>query len=357
VEHEIRERRARRSAGRKIVGGLLAVLVGLGPAAVADTFIGQPDPPPGGPGSTKSPKHQEVTISGSSARPGDYVLYEPSKPKPASAPVVVFLHGAQLSDGRSSHEPLIRNLVKNQGYVVLYAEEGTNEAPDYAKHARTAIRNGLAKLAEPGHVHHDKKHLGFIGFSLGGMVAMRLAAEPKTDFPAPGVVVLHDPAGRETQAITGVALTKEALRGMAASTKLLIIQAESSRFEKNSASPDAWNNAPSRISKDNKSWLRVPSDDHGTFDMKSEHASSAAPVDAVDWWGYWRPTEGALIQCFTGKAPAGYSAFCNSLGPTRCASVRKMGTWSDRIDVKRMLNFCDIVKADGGSDPACTPKP
>jgi len=324
----------------------------MGPAALAETFVGQPDPPESGPGSTKHPTHHAATVSGSSAHPGDYVLYEPDKPKSTSAPVVVFLHGAQLSDHRPDYEPLIGNLVKNQGYVVLYAEEGTNDAANYARSARAAIRAGLTELARPGHVHYDQTHFGIVGFSLGGMVAMRLAADPRGDFPAPRIVVLHDPAGRQTEAITGVALTKDALRGMAAGTRLLIIQAESSARQSNSASPDAWNNAPSGVKTSDKSWLRVPSDDHGTFPMESKHESSTAPVDAVDWWGYWRPTEGALVQGFTGKAPSGYSAFCNATSPA-CASVHDMGTWQDGVPVRPMLNFCDIVRADGGSDPDC----
>ena len=59
--------------------------------------------------------------------------------------------------------------------------------------------------------------------------------------------------------------------------------------------------------RERRNWLRVPSDDHGTPPLVSDHLGSLAgeiflggssPLDAIDWWGYWRPTDAALAEGF-----------------------------------------------------------
>ena len=63
----------------------------------------------------------------------------------------------------------------------------------------------------------------------------------------------------------------------------------------------------------------------------------------MDFWGYWRPTEGALNATF-GRAGnnEGYDPFC-STSSVDCDPVGNMGTWlnSDQ-PVERARNAADL---------------
>jgi hypothetical protein len=187
-----------------------------------------------------------------------------------------------------------------------------------------------------------------LGHSLGAMISLRLAAQPQTvpALPVPEILVLHEPAGKTTPFIAGNPawdISTQALSGVAPTTRLLIIQAETSATDPNSVAPDAWLNTP-QLARAQKNFLRVFSDHHGQPALVSDHTGVQAgqnvlqvdPLDAIDWWGYWRPTEGALREAFGMDAlPPGYSAFCSSAGPA-CDPVRQMGSWSDGVAVKPM---------------------
>ena len=63
-------------------------------------------------------------------------------------------------------------------------------------------------------------------------------------------------------------------------------------------------------------------------------------LDAIDSWGYWRPTDAALAEAFGETADA--FAFCSDTGPT-CDPVRDMGSWSDGTPVARIANAADLA--------------
>jgi hypothetical protein len=275
-----------------------------------------------------------------------YWIYEPAAPAPDAAPVLAYLHGYGARDPLL-YAALLTHLAR-QGYVVIFpAYGGLLDPESYQPHARTAISAALSELGTAGHVHANG-HFGLLAHSLGAMISLRLAAQPQVTpaLPVPEIMVLHEPAGKTAPIIAGNPawdISTQALSGIAPTTRLLLIQAETSATDDNSAAPDAWHNTP-QLAHAPKNFLRVFSDDHGRPALVSDHTGVQAgqdvawvdPLDAIDWWGHWRPTEGALREVFgTGPLPAGYSAFCSSTGPS-CDPLRQMGSWNDGVAVKPM---------------------
>ena len=335
----------------RIAGLVLAIGVAGLPGAVGALGTAQPPKAPDDGAGSLSYPYDSVAVG---SQEGDFVLYEPDdrdpNKVPAKAPVLVYLHGAQMDDQRMAADAMLRHLAR-KGFVVLYAEEGTVATRLYEKSARRAIGAGLAELRRPDRDHvRPNGQFGFIGFSLGGIVALRLAADPKggtePDIPRPAVVVLHDPAGEAYKNSTGLTLSAKALAGLDPAAKLLIIQAQSSASDPNSAAPNAWANSPTL--ERNANWLRVPSDLYGLPPLLSVHDGSLAapggnplqPLDAIDWWGYWRPTEAAVRAAF-GQPGAGYDPFCKARTKV-CAPVRRMGQWSDQHAAATIQNAGDL---------------
>lgn len=320
---------------------LPALLLALGLAA-------QPGPPASGPGSRSYPSGRSVQVTDMGGRAGGFVLYEPSPP-PASAPVVVYFHGFQPLDSRGFADDLLRHMAL-KGSIVVYVEQGTTDTPAYPAHARAAIAAAMKTVGTKGHVKPDRG-LAYVGFSLGGIVALRLAAaESPPAGRRPDVVVLHDPAGEASPDPGTPTLAGLSPAFLPATTKLLVLQAEESAGDANSAAPAAW--ALTR-KLTTRNWLLIPSDSHGFPPMRSDHVASGSgrgplrllsPLDAVDWWGYRRPTDGALSEAF-GRGDLGrYQPFFAACGGiTGPDSVRHMGKWSDGQAVQPMKNAADLT--------------
>ncbi len=313
-----------------------------------------PGPPSCGPGSASYP-HASVRISGGSAAPGQFALYEPAEPAPASAPVIAFLRGFSPIDARPAMEPMLIHFAR-KGYIVLYAEYGgVVELTRFRHFARQAIADGLSELATGDHVRPDGR-FGIFAHSLGTLIALRIASDPPEPptIPIPSVIVLHDPAGLDFNDLTGLDIGPASLAGMDPGTHLLVIQAELAvtdpAMATNSAAAAAWSNPP--LPRDQKNWLQVHSDVAMDWyyrnDLTSDHLGNLAgqlatltfPLDAIDWWGYWRPTEAAFNEVF-GMPGALHAAFCSAAGP-ECDPVRTMGRWSDGRPVAPIENAADL---------------
>ena len=134
-----------------------------------------------------------------------------------------------------------------------------------------------------------------------------------------------------------------------------MIQAETTfaTADPNSYSEVIWNNTSASAQPLN--YLVVPSDDAGSTPLVSDHGGVTAgadladptrmqPLDAIDWYGYWRPTEGALAEAF-GDPFAGYSAFCSDAGAA-CDPLRDMGTFESGAQVTQIRNAGDLPELD-----------
>jgi acetyl esterase/lipase len=315
--------------------------------AACTTGMCPPGPPACGPGSAAYPHAAaRVTTIGSAA--GQYTIYEPDMPAPATAPVLAFVHGFTLAENRSSYESMLQHFAK-KGYIVVFPEYGyLADVAGYLQNTRKGIADALHELQTNAHVKPDD-HFGLFGHSLGGMLTLLVAASVSTSpvVPTPSVLVLHEPAGAALSGFTGIDLAQSKLDGIDPKTRLLIIEAQTSLTDTNTASPDAWNNTKT-IPRAQKNWLLVHTDGHGAPALMSDHLgvqadvgkAGGAPLDAIDWWGYWRPTEAAFQEVFGSPGAGAFSAFCSQAG-AKCDPVRDMGLWSDGVPVTRGENAAD----------------
>jgi hypothetical protein len=259
--------------------------------------------------------------------------------------VVVYLHGYGVF-APALYDALLRHLARKGHVVVFPVFGGLFDTDEYEHNARNAVAAALAELEAGTDRTRFNGQLAWVAHSLGGALALRIAAQPEVAprLPAPGGIVLHDPAG---SSLAGYDLTPEVLAGIPEDTRLLVIQAEASIGQENSDALTAFTNTSS-IPADRKNVLLVHSDAHGAPALVSDHLGVQAgqdlfgvrSLDAIDWWGYARPTEGALLEVF-GRPFAGYSAFCREAGPV-CDAVRDAGRWSDGVPVKPIENAGDL---------------
>jgi acetyl esterase/lipase len=315
-----------------------------------------PGPPACGPGSENYP-HATVRVTANvpyNAWGDHYSLYEPESPAPARAPVIFYFHGWAGVEPRY-YDDFLTHLAR-RGYVAVFVMYGNAWAPGaYEGNARTAINAVLTELNGPnGHVQPEldpatsRPRIGFAGHSLGGVLALRLAATASTApaVPQPQAIVLHD-------ASTDIwddpdPTTTSLLNLIPASTYLMVIRAEQYDAVNNYSLP-AWSGT-TQIPRARKNLLSPRGDSFGNPDLVSNHFSPGAdpenggdPLDAMDFWGYWRPSEGAFNAAFARTAQnEGYVPFCSTSGST-CNVVRNMGTWlNSTTPVNPALNAADL---------------
>ncbi len=309
-----------------------------------------PGPPADGPGSMSEP-HADVVVSHTSRGvlgAHSFTTYEPTAPAPRSAPVVLFLHG--FFDAEPTGIDAMLRHVARAGFIVIYPTYGVPWGPaDWEENAVEAFDTAMNQLATSGSVKPDRAHTAIIGHSIGGLLAMRLAAragagkDPRIKPPA--AVVLLDSAGSATPAYPFLPI--DDLSTVDASTRLLVVMAEESYSARKGVAGScsateksepmdcnafgvarrAFAGTP-QIPADHKAAVVVPADARGSTMLRSDHnaiiehcGGGARPIGAIDTWGYWKLAVGAVSQATRGTW--GDYAF----GDTPRA--RAMGTWSD----------------------------
>ncbi len=140
--------------------------------------------------------HQSVNVQEVGSGPRSYWLFEPAEPRPAQAPVVVFLHG-WLSMNPGIYGAWIEHLAKS-GHVVIVPryQDGWRTPPsDFLPNSIVAIRDALDVLeTAPGRVRPDRERFALIGHSAGGNLAAQVAAVAgPSGLPGPKAVVAVTP--------------------------------------------------------------------------------------------------------------------------------------------------------------------
>ena len=182
--------------GAFCAGGCGAVAAVRGP--------GQPQSGPGGADYKFAAVHAQRFGSGVD----EYWIFSPDGPQPASAPCIVFLHGWGAVHPRV-YGAWIEHLVR-KGRIVIYPRyqyEDRFQTPGdvMLEGARGAVKAAWARLNESGPVRPNQEHIAWLGHSLGGVLAARLAASAAADgLPPAAVLMMNEPGGQNAIGLVGL---------------------------------------------------------------------------------------------------------------------------------------------------------
>ena len=262
-------------------------------------------------------------------------VFEPDKPKPAKAPVVVFLHGW----GGMTPAPYrawITHLAR-RGNIVIYPRYQIlrTRGPEFTPNAIKAVKAALTMLKTEGHVKPDTARFAIAGHSAGAVGAVNMAAlAAREGLPPPRALMIVQP-GRGPNAdspnpIVGIPL--EDLATIDPKALALVLVGNEDRIAGDAVAKDIFHKLK-QIPARNKDYVTVRSDGHGLPQLKADHFSPCAgdkmAVDALDWYAYWKLLDGLTDAAFLGRN----RHYC--LGGAK--PMTSMGTWSDGRQVWPLL--------------------
>ena len=334
------------SAGLLVIG-LLAALVGVVAGtdrAEGAATVTQPPQPRSGPGGSDY-THRGVRVGSGGSGADAWYVFEPTRPRPAKAPLAIVMHGYYEFAGYASMRALIRHTVR-KGSVVIYPRWQTDIAapcpgpvniePCIAS-ATAGIKGALAYLRSGrNRVRPRTQKASYFGFSFGGIVTANLANRyRKLHLPRPRAIFLDDP---HDGAITGIGepALDDSLSGIPSTVKLECHAPTDGVISEPSqgglaGSCNAVFPKLGHIPKRNKDLVLTHTDDHGIPQLRAIHGVCAAdgPVfgnpNAYDWNFCWKVWDG-LRSCAYSGTHCSYA-----LGNTR--RHRSNGRWSDGVPI------------------------
>jgi len=351
----------RRIVGHKLMrASLLILIAAIGGMLIASGCglfslglllgIKQPDQPLTGPGSSDY-GHSNVAKSFLGDGLTAYYIFEPADPQPATAPVVVFMHGYGATSP-NTYAGWINHIVRKGNIVIYPVYQTALDTPpaEYTPSALAAVVDAYQRLGSEGHVGADPTKLAFVGHSAGGVLAANLAAEAgQAGLPAPRAVLLaHASDVREGGwfDFQGSLLDAVDYSRIADDALMLGIIANGDLIASDAATRTIFDAAPQIPSK-NKEILVHYADSRGWPVMKADHFSPASYLpdfvsesgllsmitrsgslpDAVDYLGYWKWLDALIDTAFEG----GNRKY--AFGGT--AEQTFMGQWSDGTPVRQ----------------------
>jgi dienelactone hydrolase len=315
----------------------------------------QPETGPGGRAETN--KAVIKNRYGSGAK--EFWIYEPDAPKPATAPVVVFLHGW---GGMNPfyYGAWIDHLVKRGNIVIYPRYQGGLLTPreDFIPNSLAAIKDALAELQnKPGHVRPDLTRVASVGHSLGGVLAASVAAlASESGLPKFKAVMAVEPG--ITKKPVSVPLAD--LSKIPGDTLLLSVAGDRDTLVEDEDAKRIYYES-NRIPIENKDFIKLITDDHGSPALIASHRAPTAldraydngeaeridqstlanrrpgvgsdspqlpATNALDY-GLWKLFDGLSDAAFFGKNRE------YALGNT--PQQRFMGKWSDGVPVKELV--------------------
>ena len=293
----------------------------------------------------------------------EYWIFEPDSPKPATAPLIVLLHGW------GGMNPLyygawIDHLVK-RGNIVVYPRYQANlltPVTDFTPNTLAAIKDAVSRLqSEQGHVRPDLNKFATVGHSVGGLLAASVAAlADESRLPRVRAVMSVEPGITESP----INIPLADLKKIPADTLLLALAGDQDGLVRDIDAKRIYYES-TRIPADNKDFITLVSDTHGTPSLLASHraptaldkdydsgegftgASSGAAdrignspqiqrrvrpetmmVNALDYYGTWKLFDALCDAAFNNKNRE------YALGNT--PQQRFMGLWSDGVPVKEL---------------------
>ena len=328
-----------------------------------------PSQPTAGPGG-KQYAHSSVTRNRYGKGGQEYWIFEPDTPKPTTAPLIVFLHGWGGMNPMY-YGAWIDHLVKRGNIVVYPRYQASLLTPirDFTPNTLTAIKDAISRLqTETGHIKPDLNKFATVGHSVGGILAASVAALA-SESGLPRVVAVMSVEPGITEAPINVPLAD--LKKIPAETLLLAVAGDQDTLVRDFDARRVYNES-TRVPANNKDYVTLVSDSHGTPGLQASHRAPTAHdkdydsgegvgggpaessdragglptrridgaqrnprerletmmVNALDFYGTWKLFDGLCDAAFYGKNRE------YALGNT--PQQRFMGVWSDGVPVKEL---------------------
>lgn len=309
---------------------------------------GQPDSGPGG----ASYGHAEVVFSDFARRADGFWLFEPAKPMPEKAPVIVFHHGYGAINPMI-YGAWIRHMVR-RGNIVIYPRYQKSllwpGSKKFIPNAVRGIRSALEALkADSGRVQPDTTAFFLAGHSYGGALSANIAARyQELGLPHPKGVLLCAPG---TGPLKGGLLGDYS--GISPGTQLGIVVSVNDYvvgetlgrliYQTATATPSRYlirqfpdsHSAPEISAGHNECYALDEAFDGGVHNLSLRRAESVAQENAVDYYLYWKMLD-AMQDCYLEGRHCELAKGC---GP----EALYMGQWSDGRPVQPL----EIWRPDG----------
>ena len=285
------------------------------PTSQAVTPPAQPAHGPGG-SQRRHAGSRRTEVGGSS---GTVVIFEPARPAPARAPVVVFTQGV----GPDDYQAWIDHLV-GRGSIVIFQDQPFRDVGLQQRRGGpvAGLRAALAELDRPGHVRPRLDAMVVVGHSIGAVMAAQLAADAGSRrLPSPRAVFALQPPQEDELGMR--------LGGIHRSTLMLVLASDHDEQVGEAGAQQLWA-ALGQLPAANRDYVKVRSDQRGAVVLRADHrfplSSASNPPDALDWFGPWKLLDG-LQRCVTARQDCQFAL--GGTGPQRF-----MGSWSDGRPVR-----------------------
>ncbi|NOZ64331.1 MAG: alpha/beta hydrolase fold domain-containing protein [Caldiserica bacterium] len=343
--------------------------------ASPETFPRPPQQPATGPGG-RDYRHAGVTKSVYGEGDTQYWIFEPAKPTPESAPLIIFNHGWSAMNPKT-YGAWIDHLVKRGNIVVYPRYQATlrTSTKKFTQNAIQAVKDAIHQLQKGNHVKPQLDKFAIVGHSAGGQVTANMAALAKSSgLPIPKAIMCVQPgktwAKKERAIIPLTDLSK-----IPGNILLLTVVGDRDNIARDIDAKKIFYQTP-QIPLSNKDFIILVSDEHGKPPLVANHFAPAAvdesydsgeaaeskkqsgflrsifrqrlreriskrkekdeneltetnSVNALDYYGLWKLFDGLCDAAFYGKNRE------YALGNT--PKQRFMGKWSDGTPVKELI--------------------
>jgi len=298
------------------------------PASVSFDGPRPPDQPTSGPGGADY-SHSGYEKSRYKWGARQYWIFEPTNPKPESAPLIVFNHG-YLAIHPIIYWSWIIHLVK-KGNIVVYPRYQAGIVLGYNRfltNAINAVKDSINTLQSGNHVKPELDKFAIVGHSLGGGITANMAAlAEENGLPIPKAIMPVQPFLQP-----GILAD---LSKINADTLMLVVVGEDDDVVGNSSAKKIFDNTP-QISFSQKDFVIQITDDYGSPILKADHMAPLClpdlfydSTDAMDYYSTWK-----LFDALTDFAFYGINGeYCLGNTPEQV----DMGEWSDGTPVKKLI--------------------
>jgi len=350
---------------RKFVASFLAVIL-FSLTSLSFQRATPPEQPATGPGG-KQYVHAKVTKNRYGKGNQEYWIFEPDAPKPATAPLVVFIHGW------GGMNPLyygawLDHLVRRGNIVVYprYQETLLTPMKQFLPSTLGAIKDSIARLqTERGHVKPDLSKFAVVGHSVGGLLSASVAAlASESNLPKVRAVMSVEPGITEEP----INIPLADLKKIPADTLLLALAGDQDSLVRDTDAKRVYYES-TQVPAANKDFIIMVTDTHGTPSLQASHRAPTAMnrdydsgegvvggpanprrvgnsssrqngatndsrrletmmVNALDFYGTWKLFDALCDAAFNGRNRE------YALGNTK--EQRFMGLWSDGVPVKEL---------------------